>query len=264
MKKAAKEPSAQGHVQSGKANLGSSWMQKNEVNLQKGRVLNFQLGLILAMALVYFSLEATFDISEKEGLYTAGHMYEEPLILVPEIPAFNQDRKIEYREKKSLVNPKIVIDEPSDPDDVSSIIEPVVSRFPDLPLDSIGYTDPSKDEPQTILISLVDQVPVFPGCETVAREDQLSCFNEQMAAHIRKHFKYPEAAIDLGIRGKVNVSFTIDERGMISSLEMRGPSTILEKEAERIILKLPAMSPGRQGGKPVRVPYSLPISFVLN
>ena len=41
------------------------------------------------------------------------------------------------------------------------------------------------------------------------------------------------------------------------------PDKNLEKEAERIISKLPSMTPGKQRGRPVRVPFSIPITFRL-
>ena len=44
---------------------------------------------------------------------------------------------------------------------------------------------------------------------------------------------------------------------------MRGPDKNLEKEAQRIISKLPKMTPGKQRGRPVRVPFSIPITFRL-
>ena len=44
---------------------------------------------------------------------------------------------------------------------------------------------------------------------------------------------------------------------------MRGPDKNLEKEAARIIAKLPRMTPGRQRGRAVRVPFSIPITFKL-
>ncbi|MDC1064754.1 energy transducer TonB, partial [Flavobacteriaceae bacterium] len=34
-------------------------------------------------------------------------------------------------------------------------------------------------------------------------------------------------------------------------------------EAKRIIDKLPKMTPGKQRGRPVRVPFSIPITFRL-
>ena len=44
---------------------------------------------------------------------------------------------------------------------------------------------------------------------------------------------------------------------------MRGPDKTLEKEAHRIISKLPQMTPGKQRGRAVRVLFSIPIVFRL-
>mgnify|MGYP001560986671 FL=1 len=68
----------------------------------------------------------------------------------------------------------------------------------------------------------------------------------------------------MGIQGRVYVSFIINRDGTIGSVRMRGPDKNLEKEAERIINKLPRMTPGRQRGRAVKVPFSIPITFKLN
>ena len=47
----------------------------------------------------------------------------------------------------------------------------------------------------------------------------------------------------------------------MTGIRTRGPDKILEKEAARIIGLLPKMEPGKQRGKSVRVPYSIPINF---
>jgi protein TonB len=57
--------------------------------------------------------------------------------------------------------------------------------------------------------------------------------------------------------------FTIQKDGSIGNIRMRGPDKNLEKEAMRIIKKLPRMTPGKQRGRPVRVPFSIPINFKL-
>ena len=44
---------------------------------------------------------------------------------------------------------------------------------------------------------------------------------------------------------------------------MRGPDALLENEAKRIIGLLPEMKPGKQKGKEVDVPYSIPVTFKL-
>ncbi|MBT4904911.1 MAG: energy transducer TonB, partial [Flavobacteriaceae bacterium] len=87
---------------------------------------------------------------------------------------------------------------------------------------------------------------------------------DKMNKHIRKNFRYPEIAQEMGIQGRVYVNFIISKDGNITNVKMRGTDRNLEKEALRIINKLPKMTPGKQRGRPVRVPFSIPIYFRLN
>jgi protein SCO1/2 len=64
-------------------------------------------------------------------------------------------------------------------------------------------------------------------------------------------------------QGRVYVSFIIGVDGRVIMVQPRGPDKNLEKEARRIIENLPQMIPGKQRGKAVRVPYSIPITFKL-
>ena len=68
----------------------------------------------------------------------------------------------------------------------------------------------------------------------------------------------------MGIQVRVFVQFTIGKDGSISGIRTRGPNKNLEKEADRIISKLPRMKPGKLRGRPVRVPFSVPITFRLS
>ena len=111
--------------------------------------------------------------------------------------------------------------------------------------------------------AVIEDVPLFPGCEKVAKSERRKCFQEQINKHIRKNFRYPEIAQEMGIQGRVYVNFIISKDGSITNIRMRGPDKNLEKEAKRIISKLPKMTPGKQRGRPVRVPFSIPISFRL-
>ena len=111
--------------------------------------------------------------------------------------------------------------------------------------------------------AVIEDVPIFPGCEKVAKSERRKCFQEQMNKHIRKNFRYPEIAQEMGIQGRVYVNFIISKDGSISNIRMRGPDKNLEKEAQRIISKLPNMTPGKQRGRAVRVPFSIPITFRL-
>lgn len=112
-----------------------------------------------------------------------------------------------------------------------------------------------------IPFATVDEVPIFPGCENEI--DQRACFNKMIQKHISKNFRYPQEAQEQGIQGRVSTMFIISEDGTIQNLKMRGPNHLLEDEVARIISRLPKMIPGKQDGRAVRVPFSIPISFKL-
>ena len=111
--------------------------------------------------------------------------------------------------------------------------------------------------------AVIEDVPIFPGCERVKKSERRDCFQEKMNKHIRKNFRYPEIAQEMGIQGRVYVNFIIAKDGKITNIRMRGPDKNLENEAQRIISRLPSMIPGKQRGRPVRVPFSIPITYRL-
>ena len=111
--------------------------------------------------------------------------------------------------------------------------------------------------------AIIEDVPLYPGCERVPKSERRNCFQKEIQKHISKNFRYPEIAQEMGIQGRVFVQFTIQKDGSISGIRTRGPDKNLEKEANRIISKLPRMTPGKQRGRPVRVPFSIPITFKL-
>lgn len=119
------------------------------------------------------------------------------------------------------------------------------------------------EEDLDVPFAVIEDVPIYPGCERVKKSERRACFQDKINKHIRKNFRYPEIAQEMGIQGRVYVSFIIDKDGSITGVRMRGPDKNLEKEAARIIGKLPKMTPGKQRGRPVRVPFSIPITFRL-
>jgi len=60
---------------------------------------------------------------------------------------------------------------------------------------------------------------------------------------------------------RISVIFKIDKNGNVIDIRARAPHPRLVKEAIRVLNMLPKMKPGIQRGKPVVVPYSLPINF---
>jgi len=119
----------------------------------------------------------------------------------------------------------------------------------------------SQNELQTIEIDELSEVPVYPGCEDI--RNKTKCLQENIQRHIVRNFKYPKEAKKNKIQGRVFVQFIVGTGGYIDVIKTRGPNEFLEREAQRIISLLPRFKPGILNGKPVRVPFSMPIIFRL-
>ncbi|SNZ01130.1 energy transducer TonB [Flagellimonas pacifica] len=120
------------------------------------------------------------------------------------------------------------------------------------------------EEEEIVPFAVIEHVPVFPGCEVYeTEEERKNCFNKMVQEHVRKTFKYPQAALEMKISGKVFVQFEIDTKGRVRNIQQRGPDRLLEQEAVRIISALPQVKPGIQRGKPAKVRYAIPIKFMM-
>ena len=96
-------------------------------------------------------------------------------------------------------------------------------------------------------------MPTFPGGDAA------------LMSHINKNIKYPQVAQDNGVQGKVIVQFVVEKDGRVGEVKVaRGVDKDLDREAVRVCKTLPKFSPGRNAvGDPVRVWYTLPITFKL-
>lgn len=82
-------------------------------------------------------------------------------------------------------------------------------------------------------------------------------------ASLQKKMTYPEEARRAGLEGRVIVQFIVDEKGnVINPSVIKGDYESLNEEALRVV-KQATFEPGKQNGKPVRVQYSLPITYKL-
>ncbi len=99
---------------------------------------------------------------------------------------------------------------------------------------------------------IVEQMPQFPGGE------------KEMMKFIHNNLRYPSLAAENGIQGTVIVNFVVDRDGKITRIKVvRGIGGGCDEEAIRVLSKMPAWSPGKQGGKAVLVSYTVPIKYVL-
>ena len=110
----------------------------------------------------------------------------------------------------------------------------------------------------------IEQKPMFEECKNVPKEEQERCFKKALDAFVSKTLVYPEAAMQMGSQGRVVVQFRIKKDGNVEVINTQGKDKILEKEARRVIEKLPRLIPGKQRERPVAVIFSYPIVFKLN
>lgn len=166
----------------------------------------------------------------------------------PPPPPVQAPTEIEIVEDEEEVEETIIESTETDRDEIIEVEDVVIEE---------------EEEIIDVPFAVIEDVPVFPGCEDVEKNQLRNCFQEQMNKHIKRNFRYPEIAQEMGIKGRVFVNFIISEDGSITNIRMRGPDKNLEGEAKRIISLLPNMTPGKQRGRPVRVPFSIPIVFRL-
>jgi protein TonB len=82
--------------------------------------------------------------------------------------------------------------------------------------------------------------------------------------YLQKYLHYPEAARINNITGRVIVKFVVDRKGHIRDCEVaKGIGSGCDEEALRVVKNMPKWKPGRINNKPVKVHFTLPISFQL-
>lgn len=103
------------------------------------------------------------------------------------------------------------------------------------------------------IYQIVEVMPEFPGGV------------DKMMDYLSKNIKYPEAAKEKGISGRVFLSFVIEKDGAVSDVKVaKGIGKECDDEALRVVKAMPKWKPGLMKGKPVRVSYMLPIFFKLD
>ena len=106
-------------------------------------------------------------------------------------------------------------------------------------------------EPETFTRAILQ--PSFPGGIV------------EMKKFISKNLVYPKKARENGLEGKVVVKFYIDIDGSIKEpvVLKDGVGGGADVEAIKLVKKMPKWSPGIDRGKPVKVYYTLPLTFKL-
>jgi len=241
-------------------------VKKNpNVDPKRNSSLYFLVGLTAILLLTYVGIELKSEDPrvevEKLDIVDNFVQDEEAILTMPPVqklppPPPPAPEVIQIVDNKQVIEDKKI--ETTEVDENKPVVINNAAQYGDE-----GGTAEESDE--EIPFAVIEDIPVFPGCENVAKTKRLECFQEQMAKHIKKNQQYPERAMEDNIQGRVSVMFVIDKDGSITNVQVRGPKggELLEKEAKRVIEKLPKFKPGMQRGKAVKVKYSQPITFKL-
>ncbi len=229
-------------------------IKKNpKANLETRRVMFLQIGLIVALLVSLLAFE--WKSYEKSGSDLGSmEMSLEDEDIIP----------ITQREIKPPPPPP-------PPPEVIQIVEDDVEIEVELEIeetdsdeDEIIEIEEEEEEDEIFNFAVVEDKPIFPGCEDVPKSDRYMCFQQGIMKHIRKNFKYPAIPKEMGVSEKIFVQFVIDKGGRITkSVVVRGEDKHLKEEALRLVNSIPKLQAAKQRGKPVPCSFTVPINFKL-
>ena len=128
-----------------------------------------------------------------------------------------------------------------DADKFKAVQEQVVVKEP----------EPEKPKEEEIFVA-VEQQAEFPGGQTA------------LMKWLSNNVRYPESAQQNDIQGRVVVRFVVEKDGSIGAATIvKGVDKDLDREALRVVKKMPRWQPGKNNGVAVRSYFNLPVVFKL-
>lgn len=119
-------------------------------------------------------------------------------------------------------------------------------------------TQTEESEPKNITVEVSD---VHEKAEVMP---EFAGGTNALMKYIFENLKYPVAAVDQQVEGRVIARFVISKTGKVKDVEiLRSLSPECDAEALRVIKSMPDWKPGKEKGEPVEVFYTMPILFKL-
>lgn len=223
-----------------------------KADLESKKGVYFQLGLVFALAVVFFAFEwKTYDkvASGNMGATKAMDIPEELIQVTqqntpppPPAPA-PPSLVLNIVDNSAQINDDIVIDAEADENtQVEEYKAPVAA----------AKVEEEEDVEEQQIFMVVENAPAFPGGD------------EGRMKFLVENIKYPQMARESGIQGTVYVTFVVERNGSVTDVKiLRGIGGGCDEEAIRVVQAMPKWEPGKQRGKPVRVQFNMPIKFTL-
>ncbi|WP_190277238.1 energy transducer TonB [Taibaiella lutea] len=128
------------------------------------------------------------------------------------------------------------------------------TSLPDAREYLVKKEEPQSTEPEEKIFYSVEHSAEFPGGM------------EALQKFLNSHLKYPVGAREDGLAGRAIVQFVVDRDGSIKDIVLVRdvPNSGFGKEAVRLVNSMPKWKPGTQNGQPVRMYYTMPVTFKLD
>ena len=227
-----------------------------KADISRNASLYFAIGLALMVFLSYTTINwKVYDKSDIDiGLVNMDELDDEEVPLLEQVvppapppPPPAAPEVIEIVEDEEEVEETVIESTETDQEEEMEI--------EDLDIEEV-------EEDIEVPFSVIENVPIFPGCDKGNNAQRRKCMSQKITKFVQRKFN-TDLAGDLGLSGRqrISVIFKIDKNGDVVGVRARAPHPRLVKEATRVVNLLPKMKPGKQRGKAVIVPYSLPIIF---
>lgn len=242
--------------------------QKKRINIRWNSTLFFQIGLVITLLLTLVVMEMNWEVQAKEfGYARVDRSLDEVQIMNIIIDQPKTPKKVEIFDeprpkiqKVTLVSTfKTVNNDTPTPETKTGDSEP--DDAPMVPKTNVVKETPKP--PALRNVNTVDMVPTFPGCEGISdNKSKLDCLSSKIRAFVGRKFDTDKYSVKYaGQVLRINVQFTIDANGNVVDIVARSKEDDLEKEATKVMSKLPKMKPAKDLNENVPVIYRMPILF---
>jgi TonB family protein len=136
---------------------------------------------------------------------------------------------------------------------LSSLITPCRAQVPESLVEGMTV-----DKDPVYICEEVDEDMVFTTYET---QPEFPGGSPALLAYIKNELRYPKKCREAGVEGRTIITFVVKKNGKVKNFEVARSSgdKLLDKEAVRVIKKMPRWIPGTQCGTPVPVKFLLPV-----
>ena len=206
------------------------------------------IGYVVVLAFMFVAFEWTQrDVKIDTSQAVADVVFEEEIIPITETPEQAAPPPPEAPKVAELLE---IVDDQADIEESTTILNE--DNTPKVEVKYVPVQVVEEEPEEQTIFEVVENMPDFPGGQTA------------LMPYLAKNIKYPTIAQENGIQGRVLVSFVVGEDGYVEDVQViKGVEPMLDKEAVRVIQSLPRWTPGNQQGKPVRVKYTVPVTFAL-